>query len=332
MKVTTKDFQILKGTNTFEFPEGITIIQGKNGSGKSTLFYAIEDCLTNPSGVADTINWDADECSVTIENNGACVTWKKTPSSSTYIDGLSGQEFVKASKLDSRDIGDLGFYFDNRNNVVNIHNEWSTLFPFGASDTDMFRLFEDIFNISSSFAIIDEIKKDEQSKKSEITQTTNEINKLNLQLQRIAQKLVAIDEEKLEHNINQLIKTKQEMSSLVDDYNNLSKNYGLKKSVVPQGFDISNLMEADSQYKELQKIYNDYLSYKEMVNIDIPELKTFELESPAICADYTDYLTTQNILAQYNRDLENLQIEENKVKEKLKQIKVCPTCGHPLEG
>ena len=50
MKVTTKDFQILQGTNTFEFPVGITVIQGKTGSGKTTLFYAIEDCLINPSG------------------------------------------------------------------------------------------------------------------------------------------------------------------------------------------------------------------------------------------------------------------------------------------
>ena len=66
MKVKTKDFQRLKGENTFEFPVGITVIQGRSGSGKSTLFYAIEDCLSNPSGVADVINWDAKSCEVSI--------------------------------------------------------------------------------------------------------------------------------------------------------------------------------------------------------------------------------------------------------------------------
>ena len=55
MKVTTKDFQILKGEHTFEFPVGITVIQGKTGSGKTTVFYAVEDCLTNPSGVDEVL-------------------------------------------------------------------------------------------------------------------------------------------------------------------------------------------------------------------------------------------------------------------------------------
>ena len=83
MKVKTKDFQILKGEHEFEFPVGITVIQGKTGSGKTTLFYAIDDCLTNPSGVDDVINWDAKSASVTIEN-------KKTAA----IIGLSGDSLT----------------------------------------------------------------------------------------------------------------------------------------------------------------------------------------------------------------------------------------------
>ena len=159
MKVITKDFQILNGEHEFEFPVGVTVIQGESASGKSSLFYAIQYCLTNPSGVDYVINWDAKQTQVTIENNGNSVTWVKTPTSSEYINNTTGEKFVKASKLDSRDIADLGFYFDHKDNVINIQGEWSVLFPFGLTDTEMFKQFEEIFNIACAYQIVDDIKK-----------------------------------------------------------------------------------------------------------------------------------------------------------------------------
>ena len=216
MKVRTKDFQRLKGENEFEFPVGITVIQGRSGSGKSSVFYAIEDCLTNPSGVADVINWDAKQAEVEIENDGGYAKWIKTASSCEYVD-KDGKEYIKASKIDSRDIADLGFYFNPKGNIVNIHGEWSKLFPFEASDTEMFKLFEDIFNISSSFQIEERIKKDEQGFKAQINSINKELNDLTQQNNNLEYVLESLDKD-VDKYINNLSIYQNKLKELSEDY------------------------------------------------------------------------------------------------------------------
>lgn len=330
MKVKTKDFQILKGEHEFEFPVGITVIQGKNGSGKSTLFYAIEDCLTNPSGVDDAINWDAKQASVTIENNDNVITWTKTATSSQYTNEKTGQEFVKASKIDSRDLGDLGFYFDKSDDVVNIHSEWKKIFPFELKDTEMFRLFEDIFNISSSFLVIDDFKKDEQDLNSRIKQTFAQINELTQSKNTIDNILNQIDLQTINEKISTLNTKQNNIIQLKEDYNNLSEKIKYKDISIPEMYDITTLVNKSSYYNQIAQDYNNY-DANHKLDINLPEEKCFDLKENIYIKPYNDYLSLKNTIAQYNNELNSLDIEYNKLEEQLKQIKVCPTCGRPLE-
>lgn len=334
MKVILNNFQILEGQNTFEFNTGINVVVGPNASGKSSMFYGIENALTNPSGVDDCINYNHKETSVTIENNGKSVTWKRQPGSSTYIDNITGSTYVKASKLDSRDLADLGFYFDNKNRVVNIHNEWSVLFPFGESDTDMFRLFEDIFNISSSFQIIDEMKKDEQLLKSAATQCQNETASLQNRLSILNEVLEKVDINTLNEHINNINECYNKASELEEDYKNFSKNYLYKNVVLPQVYDVSVLYEKYMTFENMQNDYERYVQLKQKADIKLPSidlninLPTFDNN---IQTDYEQYCLTKANIEQLTQEHNQLQQLKLDIQDKIKQIKVCPTCGKQME-
>lgn len=329
MKVITKDFQSLKGENTFEFPVGVTIIQGKTDSGKTSLFYAIEDCLTNPAGVGDVINWDAKSCEVTIESNGGYVKWIKTPSSSEYVD-RNGKSFVKASKLDSRDIDDLGFYFDKKDNVVNIQGEWSVLFPFVASDTEMFKIFEDIFNISSSFAVVDAIKQDEKEKKDRISDITVKINEITKQNNTIESILGEIDTEMVDKYIQNINNKQNSVSNILADYNTLSDNQRYLNIEVPKPLDTTILTDKGSYYNNLLADYNSYQVNMQRMSIALPEVREFDLTTSQIVVDYSDYNTVLGVISNYERQIADCDKQIEELNERIKAIPVCPTCGRPL--
>ena len=329
MRVRTKDFQRLKGENEFEFPVGITVIQGRSGSGKSSVFYAIEDCLTNPSGVADVINWDAKQAEVEIENDGGYAKWIKTASSCEYVD-KDGKEYIKASKIDSRDIADLGFYFNPKGNIVNIHGEWSKLFPFEASDTEMFKLFEDIFNISSSFQIVESIKKDEQGFKAQINSINKELNDLTQQNNNLEYVLESLDKD-VDKYINNLSIYQNKLKELSEDYSLYQNTLSNKTLNIPNEFDTGIIQSTLNKYNILINDYNTYANSLNMANISLPSEYTLELKENPYIADYNLYSQLLKDIQTYDTNLNDCNLRIQTLEEEKAKIKVCPTCGRPLE-
>ena len=329
MKVRTKDFQRLKGENEFEFPVGITVIQGRSGSGKSSVFYASEDCLTNPSGVADVINWDAKQAEVEIENDGGYAKWIKTASSCEYVD-KDGKEYIKASKIDSRDIADLGFYFNPKGNIVNIHGEWSKLFPFEASDTEMFKLFEDIFNISSSFQIVESIKKDEQGFKAQINSINKELNDLTQQNNNLEYVLESLDKD-VDKYINNLSIYQNKLKELSEDYSLYQNTLSNKTLNIPNEFDTGIIQSTLNKYNILINDYNTYANSLNMANISLPSEYTLELKENPYIADYNLYSQLLKDIQTYDTNLNDCNLRIQTLEEEKAKIKVCPTCGRPLE-
>ena len=327
MKVITKDFQRLKGVNEFEFPVGITIVQGRSGSGKSTLFYAVEDCLSNPSGVADVINWDAKSAEVTIENNDNKVKWIKTASSCEYED-KDGKSYIKASKIDSRNLADLGFYFDKKDNIVNIHNEWDIIFPFGSSDTEMFKLFEDIFNISCSFQIIDNIKKDEQDCKSRINDINKQLNEITIQNNQIQGVVERIDPN-IDRFINDIQEKEKSVNSITSDYSLLLDSQKHTTLNIPDEYTAD--FSSKGYYDQILNDYNNLLNQKRLSEILIPESKDFEIVENPYISDYNAYSSIIKQIEEYDKVLSQIALDELSVKEKLKDIKICPTCGQEIK-
>ena len=63
----------------------------------------------------------------------------------------------------------------------------------------------------------------------------------------------------------------------------------------------------------------------------LPEQKTFNLKENPYKEDYSIYIKTLNDLKNYEAELKKLELIEQDLLEKKKLIKVCPTCGRPLE-
>lgn len=339
MKVTLNDFQILKGETELEFPNGITVLVGSNASGKSSIFYAIQNALTNPNGVSECINNESNKTSVRIENNNSDITWVKTQTSSEYINNKTQEHFVKASKLDSRDIADLGFYFDNKNKVINIHDEWCVLFPFGESDTDMFRLFEDIFNISCSFQIIDEMKKDEQFIKTAITSSQSCISSLQSKKTVLHDIKDRIKESDISEHINRINNSKELVSALQDDFTAFSRNYLLTQIKLPQVYDTNRLSNVVDDYNTINSDYNHYYKDNQIKNIrlsiqeyNLDRLKDLSYELVSLNKEFNDYKQEKSYINVYLEQIEMLNNKYNTINEEISKVKVCPTCGQVIGG
>lgn len=334
MKIILNNFQILEGENVLEFNEGINVVVGPNASGKSSMFYAVENALTNPNGVDDCINYNHNQTSVTIENNNNSITWIRKPGSCEYVNNLTGDRYVKASKLDSRSLGDLGFYFDLKNRVVNIHNEWSVLFPFGESDADMFRLFEDIFNISCSFQVLDEMKKDEQNLKSNLSKSQIEKSSLVNRLQTLNEMKDAVSVDDLNYYLQTIQSCSQRASELEEDYKMFSKYYLYKNIVLPPVYDVSNLYQAFHNLQTVQNDYNTLIGLQSKASIQLPDIKTDyiipEFDNQ-LKVDYEQYCVCKADLADLQRQLVEFDKRKQELEQEISKIRVCPTCGSILE-
>ena len=332
MKLTLDNFQSIEHAE-FDFPVGITILQGKNGSGKTAVFRAIKGLLTNPSGSGGFVRNGCTDTKVTLENNNNSVTWIRSKNSSTYINNVTGDEYVKASKLDSRDIADLGFYFDNNGKVINIHDEWSVLFPFGESDADMFKLFEDNFNISYSTNVLESFKKDEKKIKSRITSLQVSLDEKTKRIVDIENRFKCIDEDRIKQLGVSIKNAETLVSDLKTAYSIFLENSSFSARAIPELFDLSALSILEDECVVLEKCLTTYNKSLSLINCSVPKLDTalfsFEdIESKFPCKRYSELIRTLKDIEIELKDLNNRQIE---LSTKISSIKICPTCGRPLE-
>lgn len=334
MKVTVDNLQKITH-GEFEFPVGLTIICGRNGSGKTALFRGIDGLLTNKSGTAGYIQHGKPDCRVTIENNGNSVTWVRKKASSEYIDNNTGKSYPKASKLDSRDIADLGFYFDRKGKVVNIHDEWSVLFPFGESESEMFKLFEDIFGISCSATVVDELKKDESVCKTDIARINEEYDRNKLTIENIDKEYALIEVDKcldLGKNIKCLNELAEEIEKHLPEY---ASSKEVSKRVVPNVQAIDDLTLIVQKFsKKCEDIEADLVLYKNSLscyNINIPELNQTLFSFKDVDIPLAEYKSLKSDVERHTNTVQHLVVQEQELKAELSKIKVCPTCGRPIE-
>ena len=332
MRIKTKDFQILKGEHEFDFPVGLTIIQGRNASGKSSLFQAIKYALINKAGTDMCINHQSKQAEVTIENNGASVTWIKSKGTSEYIDNKTGQTYVKASKMDSRDIADLGFLFDMDDRIINLFGMHDVMFPYGYKSTELYELFQEIFSVTCGSQIIDLFKKDEQSTKTAISEKTKAINDLKQKKLDIEDILSKIDKNIVDKHIENIKCFEDNLSKLQTDYSNYSGIFSYKQITIPEQFNSQNIGDKFNQYNQMLSDYQKYDKSYDLKSKSIPdEGKGFDLKENPYLEDYNKLVSLYKNIETYTNEIEAWQLQYKRVEEKLKEIKVCPTCGRPLE-
>lgn len=339
MKVHIENFQSLKDV-TLEFKPGITLITGPNGNGKSASFRAIRALLSNPNGCSSYIRHGEKEAKVTLENNNNSITWIRKPDTVTYVNNKTGEEFIKASKMDSRDLADLGFYFDEKDQIVNAPSEWQVLFPFHQSQKEMFRLFEDIFNISNSFQVIDAIKSDLQDNNKTINILKVDLNTLDVQATGINNTLKFINKDLLESFKNQIEQDGKILDSLQTDIECFKNYYPNTHLNIPESVkqDILDYLEKNNlllksldedikNFSKLNSICNNHI-----IDFECPK-EFYDLETIDIVSlqkDIEDYKNYFNHFNKLTNEIKEIDIKLCKLIEEFNAIKVCPTCGRVL--
>ena len=195
LKLSLENFQSISH-GELVFHTGTTVIVGQSNSGKSATFRALKACLMNPVGSQRFIKKGTKSASVALEYNGNQIIWKRTPSESSYI--INGENFLKTGRSNAfKIIEDTGFVLDFNDVLMNLEEELQLPFPFGMSNTDLFKLYENVFCISDSAVILKAAKGVEDETKFEISTLENDIIKNSNKLKELQDFKEKVDLNKL---------------------------------------------------------------------------------------------------------------------------------------
>ena len=363
LKLSLENFQsISKGELIFH--TGTNVIIGQSNSGKSATFRALKTCLSNPPGSQRFIKKGTNHSSVMLEYSGNQIIWKRTPKESSYI--INGETYLKTGKSSAfKLVEDTGFAIDSNDTIMNIEEELQLPFPFGMSDSDLFKLYENVFCISDSAIILKAAKGVEDKTKAEIATLDNDILKNENKVRELLDFQKTVDIEKLKKMKKYLESKNNRVFNLKDGLPIIKKALKVQDLSVEEK-EFSSLLPQYAENKDLKRTINQlkqlHTLNKGLKGIELPaevplskyrELKELSrtvkvldgiegLKAPI--ESFTDKLQEYEDLRNYQREIKVIKkkIKERKetlenFKESLKQnevalkaFKVCPLCHKPL--
>lgn len=363
LKLSLENFQsISKGELIFH--TGTNVIIGQSNSGKSATFRALKTCLSNPSGSQRFIKKGTNHSSVMLEYNGNQIIWKRTPKESSYI--VNGETYLKTGKSNAFKIVEgTGFAVDSNDTIMNIEEELQLPFPFGMSDSDLFKLYENVFCISDSAIILKSAKGVEDKTKVEIATIENDIVKNENKLKELLEFKNTVDLDKLKSMKSKLEVKNNRILKLKDGLPIIKKALkvqGIKleektfKDLLPEYKDNRNLKKTINQLKRLHCVTKSLSKITQPKEVSLVEYQNLRQLSDTIrvlnnleglsvpIKEFKSQIEAYNNLKNYLNDIksikrniklkkEELEKVENKVKDieaKLSEFKVCPLCHKPL--
>lgn len=243
LKLSLKNFQSISEGELI-FKTGLNFIVGQSNSGKTATFRALKTCLSNILNSQRFIKKGTSKSVVVLEYNGNNITWKRTESESSY--NINGEEFRKTGKSDAFKILDsnTGFVKDSNDVIMNIEEELQLPFPFGLAKTDLFKLYENVFCISDSAVILKEAKSHEDSVKNEINLLDLDVQKNNRKIEALNALKEEVDVELLKHYIKFLKEKEERVKFLLEGKDVISKAVKIDKAGLSiEDREFTNLIE-----------------------------------------------------------------------------------------
>ena len=351
MKLKIKNFQLIAEAE-LEFPVGITAIIGPSNSGKTSTIRAIYSLLKNPPEAKSFIKHGKDKAEVEIETDRMKVKWTRTPKESIYeIDGIVHQKVGRTDLFEL--VPDNDFYLDEDGSIINIQDEWSSLFPFDRTDSQVYKLFEDIFamNENDSTAVMKKIKEDESEAKRKIADMNNKLAINEERLSKINSFINSYSEEDLltmrdklqfmlqeykglDNDCNSIVSCLRIISdiskierkefdfNIVNSYTELDKNVKVledcmsivNKEILHKEFDFNIV----NSYTELDKDANKLVDLNKSLSIDIPEDPKFDFN---IVKQYQELDRDCENLISILKEVKDISDEEKEVKKNLVELK-----------
>lgn len=333
MKLNIRNFQILNNVE-LEFKKGITAIVGPSNSGKTSILRALGCLINNSSEAKSYIKHGEDRTEVELKLDGKPnIKWIRTLKGANYkIDGEVHDKVGKSNLLDLINLDE--FYRDeDSNDLINIQDEWSLLFPFQKTDSQMYKLFEDIFSINDSTVILKKIKEDESICKKELCNFNSELSRNKDKLTHLKKYLSSVDGDTLKEYKEELTS----LGSYINDIDNDSskvkeylRKYDSLRKLKREEFDLSLLDEyvelnKDCDYVENSKVFLDF----DIDRIEF-DLSLFEelIDLKNDCDIVIKYLKDYNSLKE---DIKKYELDKLEIKSELDRVDVCPLCNQSLK-
>lgn len=364
MKLIIDNFQAISH-GELEFPVGITTITGPNSSGKSSILRALSFFTTN-SGKKRHIKHGEKSFSVSIAVDGNIYGWTKTKTSGSF--SKNGQSVEKIGVKTPHDFfPDFPLLLDEKGSVLQMSGEWESLFPYDRTDSELFTLFENVFNISDSSVVLDDIKGDIRSGKSRrdflVSQYNNIVPKVNT--------IEAIDVDKSLSVLSNLMSRSK--ACLRDcpspaEVSLCEHVGGIVDKAIPEAteFDLSLLdvfdIVRDAELCENMLTFSDKVDGLRSVSwdldlidagfgcleslieaevlfsqieaiVDIPE-EFFEVPEYPEQLFKDAMINCANIISEFevaSKEEKDLEAQKEELTNKIKEIKVCPFCESKLK-
>ena len=300
LKLLLHNFQsISEGEMTFH--TGLNFIIGQSNSGKSATFRALKACLLNPAGSQRFIKRGKSRANVTVMYNGQEIEWDRTNSTSSYT--INGEEYRNTGRSDAFKIlnDETGFVRAEKGNVLmNIEEELQLPFPFGISESELFKLFENVFCISDSAVILKAAKEQDDNIKSNIDALEMEELKVQSKLNNLREFKEYIDIPRLQKYSAYLRHKETRLNNLQD---------GLREIKLACRLDEAKLEVEKRDFKDLFSPYLKALEYKKT----LAQTKMLAVLGKSL--QELDY-TLPNLLDKYN-ELEDTRktVEQLKIME-----------------
>ena len=313
LKLSLENFQSISH-GELVFHTGTTVIIGQSNSGKSATFRALKACLLNPSGSQRFIKKGTKSSSVALEYNGNQIIWKRTPTESSYI--INGENFLKTGRSNVfKIIEDTGFVIDTNDVLMNLEEELQLPFPFGISNADLFKLYENVFCISDSAVILKSAKTMEDNIKFEISTLENNIIKNNNKLKELQDFKEFINLDKLA-NYKRFLESKNERILF------LRKDLPvIKKAVRIENFKVPEETFEDKQvsYKDKVKLKRELVKLKKLHKVSkvVKEIEVPKMLDISIYKENLKFSKTCKILKQ----LKGFKAEESSFSNLLNEYK-----------
>ena len=218
LKLSLQNFQsISEGEMTFQ--TGLNFIIGQSNSGKSATFRALKACLLNPKGAQRYIKRGEKHALVTLTYNGNEICWNRTDKTNSYV--INGEEYRNTGNGNALKIlnDDTGFVKGEKETILmNMEEELQLPFPFGITEADLFKLFENVFCVSDSAIILKAAKEQDDNVKDNIDALELEELKVQNKIANIQEFKEFVDVEKLKNYRYYLQQKEGRLKALSDGY------------------------------------------------------------------------------------------------------------------
>lgn len=357
MKLKIENFQSLEGVNEFNFDPGVTMVVGASNSGKTAIIRALRGLILNyvsSSKAKKYITHFKDNLQVDLElDNKINYSWYKDSKNTLYkiedLENNTEQEFEKSGNDDLESICDkagVEFPFVIRDKkLINTYTEKDSLpFPFDLNDVELFKMFEELYNVSSSGIIFKFMKTLETKTNSEIKSTKEQIEIDKEKIEKIVDLEDKYEVEKLETLKSQAEKVQAGMIGIDEDIKTAASNNKVCKII--REF-LANIVVKEDAYKlvneaiDLLKESKDLAKDIEIIdsNNKIEQINVYKKEFDiALISDYNALSSDYNKAKSLNRELKSAQEEidelleqQKEIQEELAKVDICPLCGNKLK-